>query len=47
MTKFHAVVKNQVINAEWDARLTSVSGKFREIKDKATVPWAPPAGATR
>jgi hypothetical protein len=45
MTKFHAVVQNQAINAEWDARLTGVSSKFREIKDKAATPWTPPAGA--
>jgi len=45
MTKFHAVVQNQAINGEWDARLSSVSGKFREIKDQAAAPWTPPAGA--
>jgi hypothetical protein len=43
MTKFHSVVQNQAINAEWDGRLSSVSGKFREIKDKAAAAPAPPA----
>ena len=42
MTKFHAVVQNQAINPEWDARLSGMSGKFREIKDKAAAPWTPP-----
>lgn len=35
MVKFHLVVRNQPINLEWDSRLSSVSSKFREIKDKA------------
>jgi hypothetical protein len=35
MVKFHIVVRNQAINLEWDGRLSSVSSKFREIKDKA------------
>jgi hypothetical protein len=35
MTKFHVVVRNQPINLEWDGRLSSVSSKFQEIKDKA------------
>jgi hypothetical protein len=43
MTKFHTVVQNQPINAEWDGRLTSVSSKFREMKDKAATPWTPTA----
>ena len=38
MTKFHTVVQNQPINPEWDERLSSVSSKFREIKDKAAAP---------
>jgi hypothetical protein len=41
MTKFHVVVRNQPINLEWDERLTSLSGKFRDIKDKAVAGWAP------
>ncbi len=44
MTKFHAVVQNQAINPEWDERLSSVSGKFREVKEKAAAPWTPAAG---
>ncbi|MDO8836397.1 MAG: hypothetical protein Q7V01_12425 [Vicinamibacterales bacterium] len=35
MTKFHVLVQNQPINLEWDQRLSSVSRKFGEIKDKA------------
>jgi hypothetical protein len=41
MTKFHVQVRNQQINLEWDQRLTSVSDKFRQIKDKAAAGWAP------
>jgi hypothetical protein len=40
MTKFHVVVRNQAINLEWDQRLTSLSGKFRDIKDKAAAGWS-------
>jgi len=40
MTKFHVVVRNQAINLEWDARLSSVSSKFGEIKDRAAGGWA-------
>ena len=35
MIKFHVCVENQSINETWDERLTSVSRKFQEIKDKA------------
>ena len=40
MTTFHAVVRNQPINLEWDARLSSASRKFTEIKDRAAGGWA-------
>ena len=35
MIKFHVCVEKQSINETWDERLTSVSRKFQEIKDKA------------
>jgi hypothetical protein len=41
MTKFHVMVRNQSINLEWDQRLSSVSRKFGEIKDKAGAGWTP------
>jgi hypothetical protein len=41
MTKFHVVVRNQAINLEWDQRLSSVSRKFQDIKDKAVAGWSP------
>jgi hypothetical protein len=41
MTKFHVVVRNQAINLEWDQRLSALSGKFRDIKDKAAAGWSP------
>jgi hypothetical protein len=41
MTKFHVAVRNQAINLEWDERLTSLSNKFRKIKDKAAAGWSP------
>ena len=31
MVRFHALIENQPINAEWDARLASVSDKFRDL----------------
>ena len=42
MTKFHVAVRNQSINLEWDQRLTGISAKFREIKDKAAAGWSRP-----
>ncbi len=45
MTRFHMLVRNQPINLQWDEKLTSVSRKFREIKDKAVAGWNPPAQA--
>lgn len=47
MCKFHVSVENQPINAEWDARLTSLSDKFRTIKDKVLGARTAPAPATR
>jgi hypothetical protein len=41
MTKFHVRVRGQAIDLEWDQRLTSVSDKFREIKDKAAAGRGP------
>lgn len=38
MTKFHVAAENQPINAEWDSRLTSISDKFGQIKEKA-IEW--------
>lgn len=37
MLKFHSVVRGQAINPEWDQRLESVSGKFKELKEKASA----------
>jgi hypothetical protein len=37
-------VRNQAINLEWDQRLSSLSSKFREIKDKAVAGWSPAPG---
>jgi hypothetical protein len=41
MTKFHVLVHNQAINLMWDERLSKVSGKFQEIKQKAAAGWTP------
>jgi hypothetical protein len=43
MTRFHVAVRNQTINMEWDQRLSSVSKKFGEIKEKAGSAWTPAA----
>lgn len=45
MTKFHVIVRNQTINLEWDQRLTNLSRKFGEIKDKAAAGWSPSPSA--
>lgn len=37
MTTFHVSAENQPINTEWDARLTALSGKFKQLKDKAAA----------
>lgn len=46
MTKFHVVVRNEAINLEWDQRLTGVSRKFQDIKDKASAGWSPAVPGT-
>lgn len=43
MTKFHVAVRNQAINLEWDGRLSSVSSKFKDIKEKAGETLQPSA----
>lgn len=43
MTKFHVAAENQPINAEWDSRLTSISDKFGQIKEKA-IEWVNEGG---
>ena len=45
MTKFHVLVHNQAINLEWDQRLSSLSGKFRSLKEKVAAGWAPAPAA--
>ena len=40
MVRFHALVENQPINQEWDARLASVSEKFRELGTQAKTAFA-------
>lgn len=39
MTKFHVTVKGQAIDETWDARLTSISHKFVEIKQGIQDWW--------
>ena len=35
MVRFHALIENQPLNQEWDARLATLSDKFRDMGDKA------------
>jgi len=35
MVRFHALIENQPINQEWDAKLASVSQKFRDLGTEA------------
>ncbi len=41
MTKFHVCARNQVINLEWDQKLSSASDKFQTLKQQAQAPFAP------
>jgi len=45
MTKFHVSVRNQPIDATWDARLASISGKFTQIAENARR-WTTSPGPT-
>ena len=42
MQVFFKVTQGQQANPEWEAKLDSASGKFRELKDKAAS-WHKPA----
>jgi hypothetical protein len=37
MTRFHALIEHQAINAEWVARLDQLSSRFRELGAKAAA----------
>ena len=39
MVRFHALIENQPINQEWDARLATVSDKFRKPGNGSFAPW--------
>jgi hypothetical protein len=41
MAVYFEVIEGQVPNPEWDRKLTEVSGKFRELKDKAVAAMTP------
>jgi hypothetical protein len=51
MVRFHALIENQPINQEWDARLATVSDKFRDLGKQAIAGLAnstgPAAGFAR
>jgi hypothetical protein len=36
MVKFHVCVRDQAIDQTWDERLSSLSGKFVELKKQIT-----------
>lgn len=44
MTRFHVLVRNQAIDLAWDDRLSRVSRRFGQLKDKAASPPAPAIG---
>jgi hypothetical protein len=46
MTRFHALIEHQAINAEWVARLDQLSSRFRELGAKAAAFAAPPPAAS-
>lgn len=45
MVRYHALIENQPIRAEWDARLTEISDKFRELGERAATALAPGVAA--
>jgi hypothetical protein len=45
MTVYFETVEGQVPNPEWDGKLSDVSGKFRELKDKAVSAMTPGGAA--
>jgi hypothetical protein len=49
MVRFHALIENQPINQEWDAKLATVSDKFRDLGSQAAASFAsgPAAGFWR
>ena len=40
MVRFHALIENQAINQEWDARLSTISDKFRDLGTQAMARFA-------
>jgi hypothetical protein len=44
MVRFHALIENQPINQEWDARLATVSDKFRDLGTQAVAGLANSGG---
>ncbi len=40
MVRFHALIENQPINQEWDARLATISDKFRDLGTQAMAGFA-------
>lgn len=45
MTRFHALIEHETVNAEWVARLDQLSSRFRELGQKAVAYAAPSATA--
>jgi hypothetical protein len=45
MTRFHALIEHEAINAEWVARLDQISDRFRALGDKAAAFTAPTGAA--
>jgi hypothetical protein len=40
MVRFHALIENQPINPEWDAKLAAISDKFRDLGTQAKAAFA-------
>ena len=40
MVRFHALIENQPINQEWDARLATISDKFRDLGTQTKAAFA-------
>lgn len=46
MAVYFETIEGQVPNPQWDAKLSEVSGKFRELKERAVAGMSPGAAAT-
>ncbi len=47
MTRFHALIEQEAINADWVSKLDQLSSRFRELGEKATAAYTAPNAQAR